>query len=608
MNKKKRIRNFVIICMLLILMLACLSTGGTSSDLSVTVDVAPADIDVGDVFTIKLSMHNQGDYNVDISQIKLPDALLEGAILKGIDPPAIIANAEGGQTPFNLSTTIAPQGRETITFTFEAKQAGDFSGSGGVVVGSGESVFQVKVLVGGQTAVGTTPGSVGDQTPIKTGEIPYKSVVQISALVEVDDRELIGWTGSGTIISPDGLILTNAHVVLSDRFYVVKDLIVSLTVAQDAPPVQTYLASILQADARLDLAVIKIRADMNGNPVNSASLNLPAVPLGNSDSLQLGDSIVIIGYPGIGGETITLTRGEVSGFTSEEPYGNRAFVKTSATIAGGNSGGLAANSKGEIIGVPTQLGSGDVQAGFVDCRPLADTNRDGVIDNNDTCVPGGGFINALRPIKLAVAMIDAAKRGEVAVEAGSSTGEEYDPSGDVFFSDDFSDPSSGWYAATDSNGMTAYQNGEFVIEVTRTDYFIWSDINYIFDNIVMVVDARVINSVGDGDFGFICGILDNENFTVLEIAEDGYFAFWKYKNGEYVSLVEWTYSDEIANGSPYTLGAFCGTQKLALAVNGSLLAEYVDPEFQPGRIGLAVGCFDTSGIKIGFDNFVLLIQ
>lgn len=98
MNKKKRIRNFVIICMLLILMLACLSTGGTSSDLSVTVDVAPADIDVGDVFTIKLSMHNQGDYNVDISQIKLPDALLEGAILKGIDPPAIIANAEGANT------------------------------------------------------------------------------------------------------------------------------------------------------------------------------------------------------------------------------------------------------------------------------------------------------------------------------------------------------------------------------------------------------------------------------------------------------------------------------------------------------------------------------
>ena len=63
-------------------------------------------------------------------------------------------------------------------------------------------------------------------------------------------------------------------------------------------------------------------------------------PLGDSDALHLGDDILILGYPGIGGETITLTRGEVSGFhLCKRGYGNRAFIKTSATIAGGNSGG-----------------------------------------------------------------------------------------------------------------------------------------------------------------------------------------------------------------------------------------------------------------------------
>jgi hypothetical protein len=63
----------------------------------------------------------------------------------------------------------------------------------------------------------------------------------------------------------------------------------------------------------------------------------------------LGESIVILGYPVIGGGTITLTRGEVSGFTAEEPFGNRAFIKTSGTIAGGNSGGLAVNFLGKSL-------------------------------------------------------------------------------------------------------------------------------------------------------------------------------------------------------------------------------------------------------------------
>jgi hypothetical protein len=416
-----------------------------------------------------------------------------------------------------------------------------------------------------------------------------------------------GWTGSGTIISEDGLILTNAHVVLSDRYYDVVDLVVSITTAEDRPPEPMYYADILQADADLDLAVIKVRADLQGNPARFSDLGIEPVPLGNADSLQLGDEIVIIGYPGIGGETITLTRGEVSGFTAEAPYGNRAFIKTSATIAGGNSGGLAATPQGKIIGVPTQVGSGDIEDMIVDCRPLADTNRDGYIDDNDNCVPTGGFINALRPITLAMPMIEAAQSGEVAIEesTGDESQEEYDPEGSIILVDDFSDNSNNWYLGESSDGLIDITDGRLIIDVYTDRYIVWSDLPNTYDSILLVVNAQVLNPVGDGDFGFVCGLQDTENFTALEISEDGYYAIWKYENDQYISLVDWTYSNNLTQGTIFTLAAYCGPDSLFLAINDTILAETFDPNYIPGRVGLIAGCNQNPNIRLGFDDFTI---
>ncbi len=608
MNKKNNIFRWIaIITVLVLATIACGTPSGPSSrDLNINVSVPSKNLNIGDSFNITLSVKNTGIYNLDITQIQLPQVILKNATLVSAFPSMDISGVSNTQNLISYSTTLAPNGEQTLSFTLKADKAGDLSGTGNIVSNAGTTNYQAQVVIEGSTVDGWSPGPSAIITPAALGAIPYQAVVQISALVEVDGRELIGWTGSGTILTVDGLILTNAHVVLSDRFYTVKDLIISMTVAQDSPPVMTYLASILQVDADLDIAVIKVRSDLDGNPIDTASLNLPAVPLGDSDGLQLGDAITIIGYPGIGGETVTLTRGEVSGFTSEVPYGNRAFVKTSATIAGGNSGGLAANAAGEIIGIPTQVGSGDADAGFVDCRPLADTNRDGTIDERDSCIPTGGFINALRPVKLAMSLIQAAIQGQVALNIGSGTGETYKPSGEVDFYDDFSDPNSGWYIGTDENGGSEYLNGEMVLEVKQANWLIWTYYTNDSDNIVLAADARVIRGVGDGDFGFICGLVDNNNFTGMEISEDGYFTIWKYKNDEYEVLVEWTYSDEIAAGGPFYLAAFCGSQKLALAVNDTLLVEIKDPSFVVGDVGLLTGAYDTAGTKVGFDNFQLM--
>lgn len=216
------------------------------------------------------------------------------------------------------------------------------------------------------------------------------------------------WTGSGTIIDPSGIVLTNCHVASprdmgmsappADR------LAIAMTERSDHPPAVSYFAEVAAIAPRLDLAVLRIIADVRGRPIRD--LNLPFVEIGNSDSLQLGDRISIFGFPGIGGETVTYTAGNVSGFTGEPGVAQvRAWIKTDATIAGGNSGGTAVNDEGQLIGIPTQAAAG-TGVNPVDARPVLDTNRDGRIDERDTPMAVGGFINGLRPVNLAFPLLE----------------------------------------------------------------------------------------------------------------------------------------------------------------------------------------------------------
>jgi S1-C subfamily serine protease len=506
-----------------------------------------------------------------------------------------------------LNDVIAPNGSGEIIFRFSSMNPGLMSGVGTVTTDSSAYNFDLNVTIAGTTnPSGWNPG-VSPTTGAPTlGKIPYQAVVQIKAIIRMQGQDRVGWTGSGTIISKDGLILTNAHVVLAPRLYDLQYLVVSLTVAQDQPPKDMYIASIVQADANMDIALIKPSSDLDGKAINYSALNLPFVPLGNSNALSLGDTITVLGYPGIGGDTITLTKGQVSGFTAEQPYGNRAWIKTNATISGGNSGGLAVNDNGELIGVPSQVGSGDVSGdAIVDCRAIVDTNRDGVINDNDTCVPTGGFINALRPIQIAMPLIQKAMAGQVTIEAGTTIGESFVGSGKVIFKDDFSKTNSGWPSKQSDTGSKGYQDGYYSISVSEANYLQWSSLDYSYDNLIMSVDAKVVDPAGDGDFGFICGAKDTEHFWVLEISEDGYYSIWRQNGDEYTALVDWTYADLIAAGGPFKLSAYCGTQGLGLAVNNSLLGEVVDPNFKPAPIGLIVGTYSQAGFTIGFDNYQL---
>ncbi len=263
---------------------------------------------------------------------------------------------------------------------------------------------------------------------LSRGQLPDPAIIQqtLSAVVQVValKKGFLGsvssaWTGSGTIVDPKGIILTNCHVANPRAMGMpspnADGLAIAITRRSDEPPALTYMADIVAQSPELDLAVLKIVGELDGK--RTRGLNLPYVPVGDSDQLNLGDIMAIFGYPGIGGDTVTFTSGSVAGFTQETSVNaKRGWIKTDATIAGGNSGGTAVNHDGQLVGIPTQAAAGD-NISPVDARPVVDTNQDGRIDQRDTPMAIGGFINGLRPVNLAKPLLR--KAGVKVTGAGS---------------------------------------------------------------------------------------------------------------------------------------------------------------------------------------------
>lgn len=237
------------------------------------------------------------------------------------------------------------------------------------------------------------------------------AVVQVIALKKGFLGNLSSaWTGSATCVDPRGYFLTNCHVANPRAMGMPSPQANALGIAvmerSDEPPVLTYYADVVAQSPELDLAVMKVKSRIDGKSIRG--LKLPYLPIGDSDVIELGDFLSIFGFPGIGGDTITFTSGNVAGFTKERQVrARRAWIKTDATIAGGNSGGTAVDLDGKLVGIPTQAAAG---TGItpVDARPVVDTNRDGRVDQRDTPMAIGGFINGLRPVNLAVPLMQQA--------------------------------------------------------------------------------------------------------------------------------------------------------------------------------------------------------
>ena len=137
--------------------------------------------------------------------------------------------------------------------------------------------------------------------------------------------------GSGVIFSEDGYIVTNLHILNSQQINV------SLNNGKNYP------AKIIGIDKNADIAVIKISADEDLNPINIA----------DSNSLKVGDRVLAIGNPyGIG---ISVSNGIIS--ATGRDYGNPylQLIQTDAAINPGNSGGALINENGNLIGINSKI-------------------------------------------------------------------------------------------------------------------------------------------------------------------------------------------------------------------------------------------------------------
>lgn len=238
-----------------------------------------------------------------------------------------------------------------------------------------------------------------------------RATVFIMQVRNVGTNFIVTCVGSGTLVSRNGLILTNAHNVLTNADCPGDVLIISLSIRSDEPPVPKYRAEVVQANAGIDLALLRITRQLDGRLVQSDNLALPFVELADSSMVTLDQTIAVVGYPGVGDDPVTVEVGVVSGFTTEPSYtADKSWIKTSASIRGTMSGGGAYNRDSQLIGIPTTAPV-TRQDFATRCVAIQDTNADGLVNNNDVCIPIGGFINALRPSNFARPLLRAAVLG-----------------------------------------------------------------------------------------------------------------------------------------------------------------------------------------------------
>jgi S1-C subfamily serine protease len=211
-----------------------------------------------------------------------------------------------------------------------------------------------------------------------------RSAVDISrATVQILVEDSFGktcWTGSGALTGRGGFVVTNAHVAAyseADSPELSDCTRLKVGFSDESGLAIEYFveASIGAIDEDRDLAILELEGEPPGK--------LPKSLDGYSGPIELGDEIRVFGYPSIGGESLTVSSGIVSGVDRSDRY---SYYKVTADISAGNSGGPVVDSRGRLIGIATAI-----RRQRIDCS------------SND-CYSEGNSLGLVRPVALLSAL------------------------------------------------------------------------------------------------------------------------------------------------------------------------------------------------------------
>ncbi len=172
------------------------------------------------------------------------------------------------------------------------------------------------------------------------------------------------------------------------------------------------------------------------------------------------------------------------------------------------------------------------------------------------------------------------------------------------FTDDFSDPSSGWRGGSYETYSHGYVQGQYSFQIDVPRWYVWSTAGHNYQNVTLEASARS-EGASDNHYGLICRYNDGE-FYYFAVSGDGYYGiFRKVAGGDLLPLHDTAMqrsalirTDGIAN----RLMVVCEDNLLAFYVNGELLARVEDATLSRGDVGMASGTLAQGGTLIWFDD------
>ncbi|MBN1249112.1 MAG: hypothetical protein JXC32_15745 [Anaerolineae bacterium] len=173
------------------------------------------------------------------------------------------------------------------------------------------------------------------------------------------------------------------------------------------------------------------------------------------------------------------------------------------------------------------------------------------------------------------------------------------------FEDDFSDPASGWGAASHETYVRGYQQGRYLFQIDVPQWYVWATSGRSFEDVELSAVVRAAGQT-DNHYGLVCRY-DEEQFYYFAISADGYYGIFRMdEDGELLPLTGTAMFRSAAihtDGTDNRLTASCRETELSFFVNGALIAEVQDDVLAQGDVGMATGTVSAGGTSVWFDDF-----